>query len=177
MSKNNIIIAFSSDKICNNISSILTKNGIVYDYICKTGANLRKCCSYYDNGIILCGTTFIDEPMCNIIEDFYKDFSFLMFGSIDKINIYSDEKVYKISTPIKHEDIINYIDMACYKNTQNIKEKNNKIIEEAKRLLILYNNFTEENAHKYIQKKSMDNGKKNIDIAKLIIAKYKSSRV
>ena len=96
-----------------------------------------------------------------------------MFGSIDKINIYSDEKVYKISTPIKHEDIINYIDMACYKNTQNIKEKNNKIIEEAKRLLILYNNFTEENAHKYIQKKSMDNGKKNIDIAKLIIAKYK----
>ena len=29
MAKNNIIIAFSSDKICNNIRSILNKNGII----------------------------------------------------------------------------------------------------------------------------------------------------
>ena len=172
MSKNNLIIAFSSDKICNNIISILTKNGINYDYVCKSGATLRKCCSYYENGIILCGTTFIDESIHNIIEDFYESFIFILLGSIDKINIYNDEKVYKLCTPIKSEDIISAIDIAYYKNTENIKLKNYKIIEQAKSLLIKNYNLSEENAHKYIQKKSMNSGKKNIDIAKLILKKY-----
>ncbi|WP_250278264.1 ANTAR domain-containing response regulator [[Clostridium] colinum] len=173
MSKNNIIIAFSSDKICNNLCTILNKNGIIYNHICKTGANLRKYCSYYENGIILCGTNFIDESTYNIVEDFYKDFCFLLIGSLDKINIYDNKKVYKLPTPIKQEDIINALDMAYYKNIENIKTKNLKFINEAKNLLILHNNFTEDTAHKYIQKKSMNTGKKNIDIAKIIISKYK----
>ncbi len=173
MAKNNIIIAFSSDKICNNISSILNKNGINYDYICKTGANIRKCCSYCENGIIICGVTFIDEPIYNIIEDFYQNFIFILLGSTDKLNMYNDEKTYKLSTPIRQEDIINAIDIARYKNNENIKKNKIKLIEEAKNLLILYKNFTEPLAHKYIQKKSMETGKKNIDIAKLIIDKYK----
>ena len=173
MAKNNIIIAFSSDKICNNIRSILNKNGINYNYICKTGANIRKCCSYYENGIIICGITFIDEPIYNIIEDFYQNFIFILLGSTDKLNMYKDEKTYKLSTPIRQEDIINAIDIARYKNNENIKKNKIKLIEEAKNLLILYKNFTEPLAHKYIQKKSMETGKKNIDIAKLIIDKYK----
>ena len=172
MSKNNLIIAFSSDRICNNIISILTKNGINYDYVCKSGTNLRKCCSYYENGIILCGTTFIDESIYNIVEDFYESFTFILLGSIDKINIYNDEKVYKLCTPIKSEDIISAIDIAYYKNIENIKLKNYKILEQAKSLLIKNYNLSEEKAHKYIQKKSMNSGKKNIDIAKIILKKY-----
>lgn len=172
MKKNNIIIAFSSNKICNNISYILNKNGINYTYVCKTGYNLRKCCSFYENGIIICGTNFIDEPIYNIIEDFYKDFIFLLIGNIHTIGLYSDEKVYKLSPPLKQEDIINALDVAYYKNSENIENKNNEIIKKAKNLLIKNNNFTEETAHKYIQKKSMDSGKKNIHIAKLIIDKY-----
>ena len=172
MVKNNIIIGFSSDKICSNIINILNKNGISYDCVCKTGASLRKSCSYYENGIILCQTSFIDEPTYNIVQDFYKDFIFLIIGNIDKLSLYDNNIVYKLVTPVKQEDIINALDLAFYKNSENIKEKNNKIINKAKELLMLNNNFTETNAHKYIQKKSMDTGKKSIDIAKLIIKKY-----
>lgn len=172
MVKNNIIVSFSSDKICSNIISILNKNGINYNCICKTGASLRKSCSYYENGIILCQTSFIDEPTYNIVQDFYKDFIFLIIGNIDNLSLYDNNTVYKLITPIKQEDIVNALDLAYYKNSENIKEKNNKIINKAKKLLMLNNNFTEEVAHKYIQKKSMDTGKKNIDIAKFIINKY-----
>lgn len=173
MTKNNIIISFSSDKICKNVSSILNKNGINYTHICKTGANLRKYCSFYENGIVLCGTNFIDEVSFNIIEDFYEDFIFILIGRIDKINMYSNEKVYKLCVPVKEEDIIDAINIAYYKNSENIKNKNKKIIEEAKNLIMAKKNFTEPLAHKYIQKKSMETGKKNIEIAKFIISKYK----
>lgn len=173
MAKNNIIIAFSSDKICHNISFILNKNGINYDYICKTGSSLREHCSYCENGIIICGVTFVDEAIYSIIEDFCESFSFILIGSSDKLTLYDNEKVYTLATPVKQEDIINALDMAFYKNSESIKNKNNKIIEEAKILLMKHNNFNEDLAHKYIQKKSMNTGKKNIDIANLIIKKYK----
>ncbi len=173
MIKNNIIIAFSSNNICNSISNILNKNGIDFDYICKTASSLRKCCSYYENGIIICSTSFLDEPIYNIIEDFYKDFIFILIGSNDKLNLYSGEKVYKLCTPIKQEDIISSLDLAYYKISENLQNKKHKILKEAKNLLMLNYNICEEQAHKYIQKKSMDTGKKNIDIAKIIINKYK----
>ena len=172
MTKNNILIAFSSDKICKNIVTILNKNGIPYDNICNTGSCLRKYCSYYNNGIVLCGASFSDETSYNIIEDFYEDFVFLLMGNIDKINIYSDKKAYKLSTPVKEEDIINAINLAYYKNNENIKNKNIKLIKNAKDLLIKHNGFSENMAHKYIQQKSMQTGKKNIEIAKIIINKY-----
>lgn len=173
MLKNNIIIAFSSNKICNNVISILTKNGIRYTCICKSGASLRKCCSYYENGIIICGSSFIDEPTYNIVEDFYKIFTFIMLSSIDKLNIYDDNKVYKLSTPIKSEDIISTIYIAYYTNLENIKLKDEKTIKKAKNILMQIYNIPENTAHRYIQKKSMDSGKKNIDIANLIIKKLK----
>ncbi len=173
MFKNNIIISFSSDKICKNISYILNKNGINYIKICKTGSSLRKCCSYYENGIVLCSPNFVDEITFNIIEDFYEDFIFLLIGSVDKLNIYNNENIYKLYTPVKEEDIINAINISCYKNSEKIKAKHTKIIEEAKTLIMLNTHSTEPLAHKYIQKKSMETGKKNIEIAKYIISKYK----
>ena len=66
----------------------------------------------------MCGTDFVDEPTYQIIQDFYEDFTFLLLGNIDKINIFSDKMVYKIPTPIKQEDIINGIYIAYYKNEE-----------------------------------------------------------
>lgn len=173
MIRNNIIIAFSSNNKCNVISNILKKNGIDFNCICKTANILRKWCSFYENGIVICSANFLDEPIYNIIEDFYKDFIFILIGSNDKLNLYSDEKVYKLCTPIKQEDIIISLDLAYYKISENLQNKKDKILKEAKNLLMLNYNICEAQAHKYIQKKSMDTGKKTIDIAKIIINKYK----
>lgn len=174
MIKNNIIIAFSSDKICSKIINILKKNGINYDYVFKTGANLRKALTIYENAIILCGTDFVDEPTYQIIQDFYEDFTFLLLGNLDKINIFPNHIVYKIPTPIKQEDIINSIYIAYYKNEEKYEQKKIKYIQKAKQILIETQNFSEQQAHKYIQQKSMDAGKKNIHIAKAIIKRYEN---
>lgn len=176
MLKNNVIIAFSSDKICSKIINILKKNGIKYDYVFKTCVALRNALYLYENAIILCGTDFVDEPTYQIIQDFYEDFTFLLLGNIDKINIFSDKMVYKIPTPIKQEDIINGIYIAYYKNEEKYEQKKAKYIQKAKQILIQNKNFTESQAHKYIQQKSMETGKKNIHIAKAIIKKYENKK-
>jgi response regulator NasT len=44
------------------------------------------------------------------------------------------------------------------------------IVADAKRLLINRYSMTEEQAHRYIQKKSMDTGRKLVDIAKIVLS-------
>lgn len=172
MIKNNIIVAFSSDKACHTISNILLKNAIQYDVIVKTGANLRKLCNYYDSGVIVCGCTFSDEVIFNIIEDFKHNFTFIVLGSSDNLSNFNGD-VYTLSFPIKQDELTCAINLSLYNNSNKIKRYNTELINDAKKILFSTHKLTEQSAHKYIQKKSMNLGKKSIEIAKIIIKNYK----
>lgn len=163
--KNNIIIGFYSDKICKIVSSVLRKNAFEYKYICKTASSLRKVCSFYDEGIVIC-SFFQDEPLYNIIQDFSNNFKFIVFTNND-FDL-KEKNVYKVFMPIKQEQILYTLNEVF----EDIKKQNDIIIKNAKSILMQKYNLTEEKAHKYIQKKSMDLGLKSSYIAKLIIEKY-----
>lgn len=49
-------------------------------------------------------------------------------------------------------------------------EKEQKVIDDAKALLMERNNLSEEEAHKYIQKLSMDSGNNLVETAEMILA-------
>ena len=49
-------------------------------------------------------------------------------------------------------------------------EKEQRIIEDAKQLLMERNNLSESEAHKYIQKLSMDSGNSMVETAEMILA-------
>ena len=68
-------------------------------------------------------------------------------------------------------NIADYSSLAIKKKIAGGDFEEQHIIEEAKNLLVERNNFTEPQAHRFIQKKSMDTGKKMIEIA-LIILNY-----
>ena len=49
-------------------------------------------------------------------------------------------------------------------------EKEAAVIETAKQLLITRNNMTEDEAHRYLQKRSMDNGTDMVETAQMVLA-------
>lgn len=173
MAKNNIIIGFHSKKICLSISNVLNNYGICPDFICQSGAKLREIANYLSEGVIILGEKFTDEFSINIIEDFWQSFNIILIGSFSQINICEDKKAYKLITPLKQEELISAVEMQLFKDTpKKIKQNNDKeILTKAKKLLFEKYNFTEDKAHKFIQKISMKNRQKMIDTAKYIIDK------
>lgn len=171
MVKNNILIGFNNKKVCLTISNVLNKYGIIPDYICQSGASLRKMADYFGEGVIILGENFLDEHSINIVNDLWQNFNIILIGSLDKINIYEDKKVYKLVKPLRQEELILALEMQLYKDTPNkikkIKEK--VIIDKAKEILFEKYNFDEEKSYRYIQKVSMEKRKKMIEIAKTII--------
>lgn len=55
-------------------------------------------------------------------------------------------------------------------SSKHRSQEDQQIIRKAKELLMARNSFTEEEAHKYIQKRSMDNGTGLVEVAQMILS-------
>ena len=86
----------------------------------------------------------------------------------------------RLSTQTKINELIQTVEMMEYTITRRRKkarqkpkersEKEMNLISEAKALLMERNNLTEEEAHRYMQKRSMDNGTGLTETAQMILS-------
>ena len=85
-----------------------------------------------------------------------------------------------MSMPLKVHELIQTIDMMEYTISRRKKrkrampkersEEEKSIILEAKSVLMSRNNLTEEEAHRYLQKRSMNNGTDLVETAQMILS-------
>jgi len=170
----NAFIAFSNDKVKNNIKKMLNTMGISVNFICSNGFELKKQLEYYNNGIIICGYKLNDTNITEIITEIPENFNIVLIGTMTQLEMCENERVFKLAVPLSKQDFIYSIIMLANTNSEKIthnirNEDENKIIQSAKEILINRYNMTEEQAHRYMQKKSMNSGKKIVEIAKFII--------
>lgn len=173
--RNNIIVAFSNEKLSNNISGILAKSGMGMCYVCSNFMEVRKQCAYLGGGILICGYKLADEAIISVIDDISERFNIMLIGNLSQLDLCDDEKVFKLAVPLKREDLLYSVTMLANMNLQSTyhmsirKENEVKIIDKAKSILIDKYSMTEEQAHRYIQRKSMNTGVKMIDVAQAIV--------
>ena len=85
-----------------------------------------------------------------------------------------------LSMPLQVHELIETVEMLSYEVERRRKkqralpkkrtDEDRQIIEEAKRLLMNRNNISEDEAHRYIQKTSMDNGTGLVETAQMILS-------
>ena len=85
-----------------------------------------------------------------------------------------------LSTPIKVYDLLNTVNMMLQsmdrrrkkrrKELKNRDPKQQETIRKAKELLMTRNNMSEEEAHRYLQKSSMDSGTNMVETAEMVLS-------
>lgn len=172
----NILVAFKNPKISETVAKMLTYGNFRPSYICSSGSELQKQLNYYSGGIIVCGYNLKDCSIIQLAEDVPKSFSIILIGNKSQMELFENDRIFRLSVPLHKDDLICSVSMLLnmdtnpnkiYKNPRN--EKDEKFIRLAKETLIDRYAMTESQAHKYMQKKSMDSGKKLVDIAKIIL--------
>lgn len=176
---NEIIVAFPKKEIAINIRNILVRGGIDVYGVCTTGAQVLHMADTLDEGIIICGYRMQDMMYTDIREYLPKEFEILLVTSPDKWSDGSVQGVIGLSMPIKVHDLINTVEMML----QNMRRRRKKrheaakqrspeekaLIAKAKSLLMDRNNMTEEEAHRYLQKSSMDSGTNMLETAQMVL--------
>lgn len=177
---NNIVVAFPKAEIAQNMKKILTQSGFPVIAVCTTGAQALQNVSNLESGILICGARFVDMMYEEIYSYLPKEFQMLLVASPGTFEHREITDIVSLSLPIKIHELIETVEMMDYSINRRRKkmrqrpkvrsEEEQQEIDRAKLLLMERNNLSEEEAHRYIQKRSMDNGTGLMETAQMILS-------
>ncbi|MDD6157269.1 MAG: ANTAR domain-containing protein [Lachnospiraceae bacterium] len=175
----NIVIAFPKMEIAQSVKKIVAQSGYPVTAVCTTGAQALQQVENLENGIVICGYRFVDMMYGELLEYLPGDFHMLLIASANVLENGDAENLICLETPLKVQELLETLERMDNEITQQRRrrrlkprvrsEEEIKIMEQAKTLLMEQNHMTEEEAHRYIQKRSMDNGTGLIETAQMIL--------
>ena len=175
----NIIVVFPKMEDAKGIRNLLIRHGFSVSGVCTTGAQALQEADLFQEGIIICGYHFQDMLYQELYESLPNYFEMLLIASQQYWEGNQKQGIVYLPIPIKTNDLLNTVDMMeqalirkkkrrkTQKKERNSEDK--KTIEQAKRVLIERNHLSEEEAHRYIQKASMDSGTNMVETAEMIL--------
>jgi response regulator NasT len=132
------------------------------------------------DGIIVCGYRFSDMMYEELYEYLPTGFQMLLIASASNVLDKEVENLVCLSLPIKVHDLLRTIEMMEYSGIRARRKRKNQpkarseeerqVLEQAKGILMERNGLSEEEAHRYMQKRSMDNGTGLVETAEMIVS-------
>ena len=179
-----VIVALPKIDDAKNMKNLLVRNGISVVGVCTTGAQAISFADSLNDGIVLCGYKLADMMYSQLYEYLPDSFEMLVMASRHVIaeNL-QGSGIMCLSMPLKVHELVETVAlMARSIETQRRRERTKpkkrsgeeqKLIRRAKETLMSRNHMTEEEAHKYMQKCSMDSGTNMVETAQMVLAVMK----
>ncbi|MBR1853695.1 MAG: ANTAR domain-containing protein [Lachnospiraceae bacterium] len=179
----NIIIALPKLDNAKSIKNILVRSGIQVTGICTTGAQALSQADSLHDGILICNYKLVDMMYDHLHECLPTGFEMLLMAPQAAISECYGNDIVCLSMPLQVNDLINTVNMM----TDNIERRRRKkrlqpkvrsageeaVLAEAKALLMERNHMTEQEAHRYLQKCSMDSGTNMVEAAEMVLTMMK----
>lgn len=175
-----VIVAFSKAEDAKSIKNILMRSGFQVIAVCTSGAQALSQMEDLNSGIIVCGYRLTDMLFTELHEYMPAGLNMLMVSSPSRWAAQMPEDIVCLPMPLKVHDLVSTLEMmaqAQMRRRRKLREQPKRrsdeersLINQAKNLLMERNNMTEEEAHRYIQKCSMDSGTNLIETAQMVIS-------
>lgn len=174
-----VIVVFPKLEEAKSIKNLLVRNGIDVIAACSTGAQVMNLTDDLDYGVVVSGYKMVDMMYSELLEYLPDTFDMLLVASKRYEIECNNEKFFYLSMPIKAADLIHTVNQMYDKLYYQMRKKKSKpavrteeekqCIINAKQILIAQKGMTEDEAHKYLQKKSMDNGTNLVETAQMVL--------
>ena len=169
-----VIVAFESDKSCLRVKEILETSGTAACIICKSADQVKRVVNKQHITTVVCGYKLYDESAEGLLEDLPPTCSVLVIAVQGMLELCQSDDLFKLASPVSKGDLVASVRMLLqvgHRLEKFVKprrsEEERAVIDQAKQLLMARNGMTEEQAHRFLQKRSMDSGAKMIQTAQL----------
>ena len=176
----NIVVVLPKLEDAKGIRSVLMKNGFQTTVACVNGAQALSHLRDLSDGIVICSYRMADMVYTELYDCLPKGFDMLLLASQAVLNEHWRSDIMSLAMPFKVHDLINTVDMMSQailrrRRRERMKPRQRSteedaLIREAKEVLMGRNHMSEEEAHRYIQKSSMDSGTNMVETAQMILA-------
>ena len=160
-------------------SAILAKKqGFDVVLACTTGAQAISKANELDGGIIISGYKLMDMYYADLYDYLPKGFELLLMDSRAKLDNCYNNNIVCVEMPVKMRELVETLNMMLYRYERQ-KKKQKKLarkaeekvlINRAKEVLMDRNHMSEEEAHYYLQKTSMDAGTAMPEVAEMVLS-------
>ena len=176
----NIIVLFPKIEDAKNVRNLLVRHGFQVPAVCTTGAQALASANGLGDGIVVCGYKYPDMMFSELQALLPSHFEMLLLASQRVWGEYGRDGVVCVSMPLKVHELVSTLEMMAAgiewrrkrrrAKPRERSEEDRKVLEEAKGLLMERNGMSEEEAHRYIQKCSMDSGTNLVETAEMVLS-------
>ncbi len=170
------IVAFEKDESRDKIADMLERSGIPVRYRCRTGAEVLRAVKTMGSGVVVCGHRLPDRPVTQLAHELHGQAKCLILAKQSQLELMDDPDVFKLPIPVSAAELrgsvnilIQLNDISARAQMPKRSEEEQELILRAKELLMESRGFSEAEAHKYLQKRSMETGAKLSEIARQIL--------
>lgn len=178
-----IIVAFPKVEHAESIKRILIRSGFEVDAVATTGAQALQLANDLDGGILISYYRFADMMYEELYEYLPPTFQMLLLAAPAVCQEREIENLICLAMPLKVYELVQTLEMISYsiemEKKRRIREHKprsdleQKLLTRAKGLLMERNNMSEKEAHRYLQKCSMDSGTGLVETARMILSMMK----
>ena len=173
-----ILIAFSQREHADKLKRLLLRSGFEVNAVCSSAAQALALMDDREGGLILCGYQLRDAIFSELAENMPDSFFMIVHGSPGRMpDERLPDRVEYLPVPVKSSELAELI--RSHEEKQEIpagsnwrKERDRKLIEKAKAVLMEKKNMDEPEAHHYLQKYAMDSGIRLVETAEKILTLY-----
>ena len=176
----NVIILFRKIEGGNNIKKILQQRGYTVQAVCTTGAQAISQADGLHDGIVISSYKLPDMVYTQLKECLPAGFEMLLMASGRVIQECYGNDMICLSMPLKVNDLISTVNMmmdGIERRRRRLRQQpkmrsaeEDFVIQRAKEILMSRNHMTESEAHKYLQKCSMDSGTNVVETAQMVLS-------
>lgn len=174
-----VIVAFPKLEDAKNMKHVLMRNGFDDTMACNNASQVISAANDSESGVVVCGYRLADMHYSELFGYLPREFPMLLVASPARLEECYSQEIVCLAMPVRSAELVGTVRMMTMdlagklrrdtKRPGQRSDTEQRVIDSAKALLMERNQMTEGEAHKYIQKMSMDSGNNLVETAEMIL--------
>lgn len=167
-----ITVAFADKKQAEAIASILSPQGYEVFRICTSAAEVLRAFSLCEDGLLISCFRLSDRTIESLSGDLNERIQILVLDKSEMLDLIESRRIFRLPIPIRKEALLSSVEILLQVHYQNLPHRTGRqadAVARAKEILMNRYDMSEAQAHKFLQKTSMQRGMKMSAAAEYII--------
>ena len=171
-----MIVALETPKSAGPIKETRETSGTASCTLCKPADQVRRTVNKPHITAVICGFKLADQSAEALAGDLPSSCAVLVLASQNLLDLLQNDDLFQLPAPVSKGDLTASVRMLLQMGRRLARAlrprrspEELEVIQQAKALLMDRNGMTEEQAHRFLQKSSMDNGTKLLQTAQMVL--------
>ena len=170
-----VIVAFARQSNRDRFQEILESTGEFSCLVCRGADQVKRAVHKLRLDLVVCGFKLAGESCESLYHDLPQRCSLLMVAPQAQLDLCETKGIFKLPVPVRRSELLASVRLLAQMGQDRDRapaqrsQEERELVEQAKRILIAYSGMTEDQAHRFLQKRSMDSGARLADTARQVL--------